>query len=626
MSLPAPKPLSVSTNPGLAPAAARAAAQDAQISELVQQNRNLEQSIVQLRSQLKAEEARAIEAVNSIHDQWKAESKEWRDGCDALQARHRLGHLATRVALEHERGFRLEDKEQLLQERVATLQREYKITLFQAKETDLMLQVVELEDEVESQREELVQILSEHEIEVARLNAKLGTAEARRHANTEQAGNVAKEIKTLEKELLTLHSASTSNLKQIDRLKLQIESLHTQNAMLETRNRELQHQVDKWQSLENKGEKEVEDLRKRRIELEVRVKELEVTLKESRGVDKKITKLEASLLETQEQFEQSQQDIAEARADMEQAQKLVAKFERQVDRLKAALEAEKAKSAQSLKKEKETLQNAAKIRKQVHVAVEEYLEDGEIDEDETTSKPPSRIRKTQSIRSEGSHSKHKGKEKELVEEVRDGRLKGLHPKNLDKQPVNFGGISEELEEGQSSDILVSEELDKDHLDVTSIGEMGSAQHGIGDGEAPQGSKQDLYRDKILLGNQGHGEKASLGEPKESSTRPPRKAKARETESDTEGRPPRKRARSKPPSVIESQQVLETDLETVKKKKRKLNVSGGTSIFNNQAGFTWNQDGEDLGIPSVLSPIKDGQPVPPRVTSAGTLGKFTFKMW
>lgn len=55
--------------------------------------------------------------------------------------------------------------------------------------------------------------------------------------------------------------------------------------------------MDKWQSLEGKGEKEVETLRSRRIELEVRVKELEVNLKESRSMDKKIKKLEVLLSE-----------------------------------------------------------------------------------------------------------------------------------------------------------------------------------------------------------------------------------------------------------------------------------------------------------------------------------------
>jgi len=271
--------------------------------------------------------------------------------------------------------------------------------------------------------------------------------------------------------------------------------------------------------------------------------------------------------------------------------------------------------------------NVRQIRTRVPAAVEES-EDGDVNENEPTSKPPSRIRKTQSIRSEGSHSKHKGKEKEVVEAAGGAYLKGLHPKNLDKQSVDFGAMSEELEEGQISDIPVSEQLHKgrSRIDANSAGEMESAQHGVDENEAPQAPKQDRYRDKISLGNRNHSDKASEGESKENSRRLPGKTKAKETDSDTEGRPPRKRARSKPPSAIESQQSLETDPEAAKRKKRKLNVSGGTSIFSNQAGFTWNQDGEDLGIPSVLSPIKEGHPVPPRVTSAGSLGKLTFKMW
>jgi hypothetical protein len=145
MSMSAPKPVFVSTSPSLGPAAARAATQDAQIAQLVQQNRTLEHSLTQLRNQLQAEKARGTDAVNQIKDRWKSESREWRDGCDALQAKHRLAHLGTRVALEHERGLRLEDKEVLTREKTATLLREFKLTLFQARETDLVAQVAVLE-------------------------------------------------------------------------------------------------------------------------------------------------------------------------------------------------------------------------------------------------------------------------------------------------------------------------------------------------------------------------------------------------------------------------------------------------------------------------------------------------
>ncbi|KAF8575959.1 hypothetical protein K439DRAFT_1283927, partial [Ramaria rubella] len=124
---------------------ARAAKQDAQIAQLVQQIRTLEHSQNQLRAQLRAEETRGVDAVNQIRERWKAESKEWRDGCDSLQAKHRLAHLRTRMTLEHERGLRLEDKEELIREKTATMLREYKITLFQARETELVAQVAELE-------------------------------------------------------------------------------------------------------------------------------------------------------------------------------------------------------------------------------------------------------------------------------------------------------------------------------------------------------------------------------------------------------------------------------------------------------------------------------------------------
>ncbi|KAF8520502.1 hypothetical protein JB92DRAFT_2894757 [Gautieria morchelliformis] len=290
MSLPAPRPLSVSKSSS--PAAARAAAQDAQIAQLVEQNRALEESVSQLRDQLSAEEARGIDAVNQIRERWKVESKEWRDGCDSIQARHRLAHLQTRVALEHERGFRLEDREALIREKTATLLRDYKITLFQARETDLVDQVAVLEEETQLQREEMANMLTRHEAEIARMSVELTHAEARQQENVEQVGNVVGERKALKAELATFQASLSSSAKQIERLNLQIENLHTHNSSLSAHNGELQHQVDKWQSLEGKGEKEAESLRKRRIELEVRVKELEVNLKESRAMGKKVTKLE----------------------------------------------------------------------------------------------------------------------------------------------------------------------------------------------------------------------------------------------------------------------------------------------------------------------------------------------
>ena len=135
MSLSLPRPLP--EKPSTGPAAARAAAQDAQIAELVEQNRTLNHTLSTLRVQLQEEVVRGTNAVNQIRERRKSERKEWRDGCDSLQERHRLAHLQTRVALEHERGYRIEDRAALVTERAASLLREYKITLFQKRETEL---------------------------------------------------------------------------------------------------------------------------------------------------------------------------------------------------------------------------------------------------------------------------------------------------------------------------------------------------------------------------------------------------------------------------------------------------------------------------------------------------------
>jgi len=210
-----PKPLPVSGNSALGPSAARIAAQDAQITQLVQQNKALEKTISQLRAEVEMEKKRGAEAVNQMRQCWKAESAEWREGCDSLQAKHRLAHLETRMSLEHERGYRLEDREALLREKTAVLLREYKITLFQARETELVAQIANLEvwsigrcgtvsysyhsqDEIESLQEERIQTISLHDAEVSQIALKLAKTEGRLNESSQQLVTLAQQKKALE--------------------------------------------------------------------------------------------------------------------------------------------------------------------------------------------------------------------------------------------------------------------------------------------------------------------------------------------------------------------------------------------------------------------------------------------
>lgn len=156
----------------------------------------------------------------------------------------------------------------------------------------------------------------QHETELVDLKIILDRAESRlqeqiRESNTLTADKRKNEVWLLilyerlvligwKIEISELKSSSKSFSKQVDRLSLQVDNLRTQNATLEARNKELQHQIDKWQSLEGKGEKEMEEHRIRRIESEVRIKELEFEVermeKDARGAQKKVSKLEVPKL------------------------------------------------------------------------------------------------------------------------------------------------------------------------------------------------------------------------------------------------------------------------------------------------------------------------------------------
>ena len=164
---------------------------------------------------------------------------------------------------------------------------------------------------------------------------------------------------------------------------------------------------------------------------------------------------------------------------------------------------------------------------------------------------------------------------------------------------------------------------------------------VGDEVPPTTKRRDRRREQ--------GSDVEEAPPPVKSRKPPNKlGKARETDAEGEEKEElhKKRAKSKPASSTGGQKQSEADTEEdqpAKKKKRKLNVTGGSSVFGGPAGFTWTQvwkclssiwqpfadgsrqdDGENLGIPSVLSPVKEGEPVPARSTSATLLGGW--KMW
>lgn len=137
--------------------------QHSRMDELVLKNRTLEHTVEKLKNVIATEEARGREAMQKIQKGYVQERTEWQQGCDALQAAHRLAHLKTAVELDKERVAVWSAREASRKERLSVLQRDYQLVMFQIQETDHLDRVAELEDELENLRYDYeleIQVLS----------------------------------------------------------------------------------------------------------------------------------------------------------------------------------------------------------------------------------------------------------------------------------------------------------------------------------------------------------------------------------------------------------------------------------------------------------------------------------
>lgn len=125
------------------------AKQQAHIDELVMKNRSLDQMVNKLKGELSTEKARYETSMQQLKHQSKLQQSEWKEGCDSLQSLWRIAHLKAVLELEKERTAVIKLKEDLRLERLARLQRDFRITMFQAKELELEDRLQQLTCELE---------------------------------------------------------------------------------------------------------------------------------------------------------------------------------------------------------------------------------------------------------------------------------------------------------------------------------------------------------------------------------------------------------------------------------------------------------------------------------------------
>ena len=175
---------STATGSTATPHEAMVASQLAHISDLVQKNRSLEQTIKSLDENLSKSTA-DITALNAERKSWEGdrktwmgerqkwmdERKAWAEGCDTMQACHRIQQYRVACALHDERVAVLKMQEAARKEQLKRLQRDYKITMFQARETELEVQI----NHVEELRDEAAGVGAHYEKSAQELKARCAT-------------------------------------------------------------------------------------------------------------------------------------------------------------------------------------------------------------------------------------------------------------------------------------------------------------------------------------------------------------------------------------------------------------------------------------------------------------------
>ncbi|KAG0706795.1 hypothetical protein DFH29DRAFT_119077 [Suillus ampliporus] len=431
-------PTPVRTAAAFAPHDAMVASQQGHIENLVQKNRTLEHTIKKLHDELGLEQSRVKDSVNVIKQQWRAEQKEWHAGCDALQACHRIAHLRTACALDDERIAVLKEREIARRERLARIQRDYKITMFQAREAelesqiedlqaDLDYQVTQMEDSLKSRDEQDQKIIVDLRERHATLSSELKLKSDEVVAAHKQREDVEDELRQLREAQADADATTVTNVSKLSRITVQRDGLQARMTQLERdleehkdNSAKLQRQLDNWQGLKKGDDANLETLRKKKVELELQAREskidverLEKALEKEKG---RVNKLKDVLRDWKTEAEEQQTYRKQAEAEATDAKKAAEKLEQEISDLKAQLTAALKPSA------------APKSKRTSPLII--TVSDEEADQTRPKAKPVKRSKATDSDSVElvEPPAKARGKRKASPEDSADERPAAEKPK------------------------------------------------------------------------------------------------------------------------------------------------------------------------------------------------------
>ncbi|KAG2038881.1 hypothetical protein BDR03DRAFT_953031 [Suillus americanus] len=525
-----------------APHDAMVASQQGHIENLVQKTRNLEHTIKKLNDELSLEQTRAKDTVNVVKQQWRAEQKEWHVGCDALQACHRIAHLRTACALDDERIAVLKEREIARRERLARIQRDYKITMFQVRETELESQIEDLQADLDSQVAQAVYSFrsrdQQYQKTILDLRTRDATLSSELKLKSDEVVAVHKQREDVEDELRRLReaqadadAATVTNVSKLSRITVQRDGLQARVTQLEREledhkdnNAKLQRQLDNWQGLKKGDDVDLEILRKKNVELEVQLREVNAVVQER---DKALEKEKGRTTKLKEVLHEWKTEAGEQTALRKQAEDGAADAKKAAEKLEQEISGLKAQLTTALKTSAAPKSQSNTTSPPIPLAPEEV--------NQTRPKPKPKPKPVK-------RSKPADSDIELIEPSAKakGKRKASQEDSADEKP------------------------------------------------AAEKPKRAPAKKTATASN----EKASKKRTLESAAKNQKKA-GESSQAKT----------SK--SAAGADSAAEDDQDPApKKKKRKLNVGIFPSMPQQPPVFQWDQGGIGLGIPTELSPVKD----------------------
>ncbi|KAF9790652.1 hypothetical protein BJ322DRAFT_980759, partial [Thelephora terrestris] len=125
------------------------ARQQAHINELTEKLRTAEHTCKKLREELTQVQAQMKAERVGLYDQRLTEAQAWKTGTELTRVSYQASQARLLLLLDMERRNVLSGEDAVRREKVAKIQRDYRLALFQQKESDLELRVIDLQETLE---------------------------------------------------------------------------------------------------------------------------------------------------------------------------------------------------------------------------------------------------------------------------------------------------------------------------------------------------------------------------------------------------------------------------------------------------------------------------------------------